>query len=70
MNVRGDNTILHISRILKNYSQRNMDTKKSFDSTRISSMGQRIKKKKKNHLLIARNILKFKNKVIYNIIIS
>ena len=46
MNVRGDNTILHISRILKNYSQRNMDTKKSFDSTRISSMGQRIKKKK------------------------
>ena len=46
-----------------------MDTKKSFDSTRISSMGQRIKKKK-NHLLIARNILKFKNKVIYNIIIS
>ena len=47
MNVRGDNTILHISRILKNYSQRNMDTKKSFDSTRISSMGQRIKKKKK-----------------------
>ena len=69
MNVRGDNTILHISRILKNYSQRNMDTKKSFDSTRISFMGQRIKKKK-NHLLIARNILKFKNKVIYNIIIS
>ena len=48
MNVRGDNTILHISRILKNYSQRNMDTKKSFDSTRISFMGQWIKKKKKS----------------------
>ena len=43
MNVRGLSIILCAPEIPKNYSQHNMDTEKSFDGTRISSLGQRIK---------------------------
>jgi len=43
MNVRGWSIIFRAPEVPKNYSQHNMDTEKSFDGTRISVLGQRIK---------------------------